>query len=222
MLAEPATRLPGSPEYFYEVKWEGVRALISLDEGELRIHDKAGADITAQFPELLIPDKALRATSALFDAAIVCLDADGKPVLENVEKRLQQKTDKAISDKETKHPAHCYVFDCLYLDGRAIINEPLVRRREWLQDAIRKDTPYRVSEVFEDGPLFFQAAKEMGVATIIAKIRSSAYLPAKRTDAWLNITPRKRRRTRASRSGSSCPTPPAGRWTRSRACWARK
>jgi ATP-dependent DNA ligase len=45
----------------------------------------------------------------------------------------------------------CYVFDCLYLDGRAIVNEPLTRRREWLEDAIKKDSAYRVSEVVEEG-----------------------------------------------------------------------
>jgi ATP-dependent DNA ligase len=84
----------------------------------------------------------------------------------------------------------CYVFDCLYLDGRAITNEPLTRRREWLQDAIRKDSPYRVSEVIEDGAAFFHAVKEMGLEGIMAKQRHSTYLPGKRSESWLKIKTR--------------------------------
>ena len=188
MLARPATRLPATPEYIYEVKWDGIRVLLALDEGELRIQDKSGADITASFPELLIPDKAFRATTALFDGAIVCLDADGKPDGENVTKRLRPD-----AGENATHPACCYVFDCLYLDGRPIVNEPLTRRREWLQDAIKKETPYRVSEIFEDGALFMQAAKEMGLSAIMAKRRDSSYLVGKQTDAWLTIPIRKAR-----------------------------
>jgi ATP-dependent DNA ligase len=183
MLAEPTRRLPDSPEYVYEVKWDGIRVLISLDEGEMRMQDEGGGDITSQFPELVVPEKAFRASSALFDGVIVCLDADGKPDVERLKERLKT--------KDTKHQACCYLFDCLYLDGRPIVNEPLARRREWLQDAIKKETPYRVSEAFEDGALFFQAAKDMGVAAILAKRRDSAYLPGKRTDAWLKIATRK-------------------------------
>src|SRR5213592_1430961 len=157
MLARPALKPPDSQGYLYEVKWDGIRAMISLDEGEVRIHGRHRLDITKQFPELLIPEQALRATSGLFDGEIVCLEADGKPNFRNVIHRMQQKTEAAIERARAKHPAVCYVFDCLYLDGRAIVNEPLTRRREWLQDAIRKGSTYRVSEVVVDGAAFFDA-----------------------------------------------------------------
>jgi ATP-dependent DNA ligase len=84
----------------------------------------------------------------------------------------------------------CYVFDCLYLDGRPIVNEPLTRRREWLEDAIKKDSAYRVSGVVEDGPAFFEAVKQMGLEGIMAKQRISTYQPGKRSDAWLKIKAR--------------------------------
>src|ERR1041384_5224512 len=103
---------------------------------------------------------------------------------------MQQKTDGAIERARAKHPAVCYVFDCLYLDGRPIVNEPLMRRREWLADALRKDTVYRVSGVVDDGPAFFQAVKEMGLEGIMAKQRQSIYQPGKRSDAWLKIKAR--------------------------------
>lgn len=190
MLARPAEKSPDSGGYVYEVKWDGIRATISLDEGEMKIRGRNGTDLTKQFPELLIPEQAFRATSALFDGEIVCLDAVGKPHFRNVIHRMQQKTEGAIERARVKYPAVCYLFDCLYLDGRPIVGEPLMRRREWLQDAIRKDTPYRVSEVVEDGAAFFEAVKEIGLEGMMAKQRNSTYLPGKRSDSWLKIKAR--------------------------------
>lgn len=190
MLAQLAQTPPESDEYLFEIKWDGIRAMISLDEGEVRIRSRKGIDISKQFPELLIPEQAFRATSALFDGEIVCLEADGKPNFQHVIHRMQQRTDGRIERARAKHPAVCYVFDCLYLDGRAIINEPLERRREWLEDAVRKDCPYRVSQIVDDGAAFLAAVKEMGLEGIVAKHRRSAYVPGKRSDSWLKIKTR--------------------------------
>src|SRR5205085_8697011 len=139
MLARPASKPPESPDYLYEVKWDGIRALISLDEGEIRIRGRNGLDVTKQFPELIIPEQAFRATSGLFDGEIVCLESDGRPNFQKVIHRMQQTSEGAIERAKAQHPVVCYLFDCLYLDGRPIVNEPLTRRREWLADAIKKD-----------------------------------------------------------------------------------
>jgi bifunctional non-homologous end joining protein LigD len=187
MLARPADKPPSSKDYIYEVKWDGIRAMISLDEGEVRIRGRNGLDFTKQFPELLIPEQAFRATSALFDGEIVCLEADGRPNFAAVIHRMQQKSEGAIERARSKHPVVCYVFDCLFLDGRPIVNEPLMRRREWLQDAIRKDSTYRVSEAVDEGASFLEAVKQMGLEGVMAKQRNSPYGPGKRSDSWLKI-----------------------------------
>jgi DNA ligase D-like protein (predicted ligase)/DNA ligase D-like protein (predicted polymerase)/DNA ligase D-like protein (predicted 3'-phosphoesterase) len=191
MLARAADKPPASEDYVYEVKWDGIRAMISLDEGEIRIHGRNRMDLTKQFPELLIPEQAFRAASGLFDGEIVCLEADGKPNFRDVIHRMQQKTEGGIERAKVNHPAVCYVFDCLYLDGRPIANEPLTRRREWLQDVIKKGSAYRVSEAVEDGAAFFDAVKQMGLEGIMGKQRRSAYLPGKRSESWLKIKIRK-------------------------------
>lgn len=190
MLAASADRPPASDDYLYEIKWDGLRALIALDEGVVRIHGRNRMDMTKQFPELLIPDEAFRATSALFDGEIVCLDAEGRPVFQDVIHRMHQKSDAAIARARASHPAVCFLFDCLYLDGRAIVNEPLVRRREWLQDAIKRQATYRLSDGVDDGPAFFAAVRGAGLEGIVAKQRSSTYRPGKRSDAWLKIKTR--------------------------------
>jgi DNA ligase D-like protein (predicted ligase) len=190
MLAQSVDKPPDSEDYLYEVKWDGIRALVALDEGEVRIHSRNQLDITAKFPELLMPDQAFRATSALFDAEIVCLDDEGKPLFKNVIHRLQQNSKGAIERGRARYPAICYIFDCLYLDGRPVVNEPLVRRRTWMEDAIRRDTPYRVSEAVAEGAGLFKAAVKMGLEGIMAKKRNSTYRPGTRSAEWLKIKKR--------------------------------
>jgi len=191
MLARSAEQPPAGDDYLFEVKWDGLRALVALDEGAVRIHGRKRMDMSAQFPELLQAEPAFRATAALFDGEIVCLDADGKPDFQAVIHRMQQKTPGAIERAQAKYPAVCYVFDCLYLDGRPIVNEPLARRREWLQDAVKDNPQYRVSEAVEDGPAFFEAVRQLGLEGIVAKQRQSPYLPGRRSDAWLKIKSRR-------------------------------
>ena len=190
MLSQSTTKPPSSGDYLYEVKWDGIRAMVALDEGEVRVRSRSQQDISKMFPELIIPDQAFRATSALFDVEIVCLDADGKPVFIDVIHRLQQTTEGGVARVRAKHPAVCYVFDCLFLDGRSVISEPLTRRRTWMADAIRSDTPYRVSAAVGEGDQLFEAAKKMGLEGIMAKEPNSLYSPGKRSGQWFKIKTR--------------------------------
>jgi DNA ligase D-like protein (predicted ligase) len=190
MLAHSRSEPPDSSDYLYEVKWDGIRAMIALDEGQLTIRSRSQRDITRLFPELLIPDEAFRAASALFDAEIVCLDRDGKPVFEHCVQRLHPTTEAGIERARARHPSVCYVFDCLYLDGRPIVSDPLARRREWLADAIRENGVYRVSEAVEEGLQLYEAARKLGLEGIVAKERESPYLHGRRTSHWLKIKSR--------------------------------
>lgn len=187
MLSESATKPPVGDEYIYEVKWDGIRAMISLEDGQLKIRSRNQNDITRQFPELLVADKAFRASCGLFDAEIVCLDKSGKPEFKKVINRLMTSGEGNIEKLSKSNPAYCYIFDCLFLDGRSLINETLQKRKEWLKDALKKDTPYRTSEYVTDGQSLFEAAKEHNLEGIMAKDKTSRYLPGKRSDAWLKI-----------------------------------
>lgn len=190
MLARATDAPPRSEEYAYEVKWDGLRALIAVEDGALRIYGRNGTEMTRQFPELQVPEEAFRATAALFDGEIVCLDASGKPNFQDTVHRLQQKTDAAIDRAHARRPAVCYLFDCLYLDGRPIVAEPLSRRREWLEDAVKRHPAFRLSELVDDGPALLEAVRQLGLEGIVAKQRQSQYLPGKRSDAWLKIKTR--------------------------------
>jgi DNA ligase D-like protein (predicted ligase) len=143
--------------------------------------------MTKQFPELQVADKAFRATNGLFDAEIVCLNRQGKPEFRKVINRLQTSGETNIQKLAKTSPVFCYIFDCLYLDGRSLINDPLMKRKDWLKDAVKKDTPYRVSEWLEDGESLLEAARTHELEGIMAKQNSSKYYPGQRNDSWLKI-----------------------------------
>lgn len=193
MLSGSADAPPKGDKYIYELKWDGIRAMIALEDGKIRIRTRNHNDVTNQFPELLDGEKSFRATNALFDAEIVCLDKEGKPVFKNVINRLMSTGESNIQKLSKSNCVHCYIFDCLYLDGRVLLHEPLMKRKEWLADVIRDDTPYRLSESIEDGGALFEAAREHHLEGIIAKERESKYLPGRRSDCWLKIKVRQSR-----------------------------
>lgn len=190
MLADLTPTVPTSGDWIYEVKWDGIRAMVALDEGVVRIHSRNQNDITVAFPELTVAEASFRATCGLFDCEIVCLDKDGRPLFKDVINRMRQNSEGAAARAKSKHPAVCYVFDCLYLDGRPLVNEPIERRREWMADAIKRDSSYRVSQTMEDGDALFAAAREAGLEGIMAKRSGSTYTPGRRNDAWLKIKTR--------------------------------
>lgn len=187
MLSETSNKPPLTDEYVYELKWDGIRALISLEDGQIKIRTRNQNDVTLQFPELQLGEKAFRATNGLFDAEIVCLDGEGKPIFKRVINRLMSTGETTVQKLSKTNPVYCYVFDCLYLDGRSLINEPLLRRKEWLTDAVRAETSYRVSDHVDDGLSLFEAAKVHGLEGIMAKKKDSKYMPGKRSDCWIKV-----------------------------------
>ncbi|MEP6735581.1 MAG: non-homologous end-joining DNA ligase [Chryseolinea sp.] len=187
MLSENDNKPPNGDDFIYEIKWDGIRALISLEDDKITIKSRNQNNITAQFPELQIATKAFRATNGLFDAEIVCLDPQGKPIFKKVINRLMTSGETAIQKLSKTSPVYCYVFDCLYLDGRSLVNETLMKRKEWLNDAIKPETPYRVSEHVEDGQSLFEAAKVHVLEGIMAKQKESKYLPGRRSDLWIKV-----------------------------------
>lgn len=183
-----AHRVTDTPkgDYVYEVKWDGIRALIGLEDNQIRIRTRNQNEVTEKFPELQSPGD-LRATCGLFDAEIVSLDDEGKPDFQKVINRLKTSSSRTIERLSKSEPVYAYVFDCLYLDGRPLVGEPLYRRYEWLQDVIKKGGRYRISEAVENGEGLFKAAQKHGLEGIMAKKKESVYQNGKRSDLWLKV-----------------------------------
>ena len=187
MLSQSAEKVPKGDDFVYEVKWDGIRAMIVLHEGEIKIWSRNQNDITDKFPELQDVEGHFRTGTAVFDAEIVVLDNKGRPDFKKVIRRIQQSTEGGIKRMASSNPAYCYLFDCLYLDGRAIVNEPLIRRKEWLKDSLKIGGNYRMSEEVTEGEELFAAAKEMNLEGIMAKDRTGKYYPGKRAASWVKV-----------------------------------
>ncbi|MCU0420955.1 MAG: non-homologous end-joining DNA ligase [Cyclobacteriaceae bacterium] len=186
MLAGADRKVPTGDAWRFEVKWDGIRVMLSLHEGQVRLRTRNNVDVTHAFPELTKAEH-FRATSGLFDGEIVCLDAAGKPVFSHVLKRTLAASGTATEKRASQFPVHCYLFDILHLDGRALIQEPLEKRRVWLKDAIKPHTPYRISEMLADGEALWKAAQAHALEGIMAKRLDSLYQPGKRTDSWIKV-----------------------------------
>ncbi|MBZ5523191.1 MAG: hypothetical protein LAP21_13220 [Acidobacteriia bacterium] len=78
VLGEPKS-MPIGTDWVYEVKWDGVRALIFVDKGQVRILSRKGTSIEKQYPELMKITESLEADSAILDGEIVCFDENGAP-----------------------------------------------------------------------------------------------------------------------------------------------
>lgn len=180
-----SVKKPPQGDYLHEVKWDGIRAIITLNEGELTIRSRNMNIITDQFPELNVPEEAFRVNNAVFDAEIVCLDEHGRADFKKVIRRLMSK--KNFDSLSRRNPAYCYLFDCLYMDGKQLTQEPLLRRRAWLKDSVRKESNYRISEIVEDGQALFEAAKQLGVEGIMSKEPLGKYYPDRRSDTWVKV-----------------------------------
>ncbi len=186
MLAGVRKTLPQSADYIYEIKWDGIRTIIHLEDDVVKIYSRSGRDITTQFPELQNADN-FEVESGIFDGEIVNLDEQGRPVFSNVISRMHTQGATGINRVMKKYPAVCYLFDCLSLDGRNITKEPLHRRQAWLDVIVKKGKAYKVSEAIKDGKGLLAATKAMELEGIMAKDKNAVYFLGQRSDAWLKI-----------------------------------
>ncbi|MDX1418362.1 MAG: non-homologous end-joining DNA ligase [Rubricoccaceae bacterium] len=188
MLAERRSAVPAGRDWRFEVKWDGLRGLVAIDEGAVRIWGRRGRDYTAMFPELQDVG-GLRTISAVLDCEIVCLDDAGHPVFGNVLRRLQRTGGSQSAEwARRRWPAHAYVFDVLYLDGRPVVKEPWHRRRAWLETVVGQgEGPYRLSEALSDGPALLAAVGEHGLEGVMGKRVDGAYHEGRRSDCWVKV-----------------------------------
>ncbi len=184
MLGRLARTPFDSPNYIFELKWDGMRGLAFVEGGELRLLSRNGRNIATQFPELGEIAKRLKSDAVVLDGEIVCLDQDNHPNFSRLQQRLQAK--QVIRPRI--NPAHFIAFDVLYVKGRSVMREPLMQRKNLLQQVLDPTELIQVCEfVEEEGTAFFQATCELGLEGIMAKEKSSLYVPGKRSPSWSKV-----------------------------------
>jgi bifunctional non-homologous end joining protein LigD len=184
-LAQLSEEVFANPEWLFEIKWDGERALAFIQDGEVEFRSRSGRHITPEYPELKSVVKQLNARKAIVDGEIVALDSEGRSDFTRIQPRFGV-SNPPVSLQQ-KNPVTYYLFDLLYCDGFDLRNSPLEKRKELLQELLRPSDKIRYSDhVAENGTELFEIAKERRLEGIIAKRRDSPYI-GKRTSSWLKF-----------------------------------
>ncbi len=188
MLATLAHELPASGEWSYEMKWDGVRALVLVHGGRITIRSRNDNDVTSGYPELRALGEQLGSTEVLLDGEIVALDENARPSFQRLQQRMHVRDATAVRHLQQQVPVVFIVFDVLWIDGILITDFPYRERRERL-DALKLRGPSWLVPPMTvgDGPVVLSSSQELGFEGVIAKRLDSKYLAGKRSPAWLKI-----------------------------------
>lgn len=189
MLAKTAKLPFDNDEWLYEVKYNGVRAVVSyLGENSIRIESRSGKDLTARFPEL--SSIRLNAKTAILDGE-VCVFENGKSVFDGISRRVHLQNSFKTSYMARVKPVTFIGFDLLSLNGEDLTQKTLITRKELLSLTLDQTEIARPSPWIEGcGTRLYAEAVERGLEGIMAK-KMSSYYRGVRSDSWLKIKPQK-------------------------------
>ena len=181
-----------SPEWLFEPKLDGIRALAFIEDGAVTLRSRRGLDVTAQYPALVKAIAAQPVTSAIFDGEIVALDERGAPSFERLQQRMNLGGEGDIARADAALPVLFFPFDLLYLDGFDLRRTPLAERIEVLARVLRPGPLLQPVQSFEaDGVAAYEAAVALGFEGVVAKRRDGAYLDGRRSRQWLKVKARR-------------------------------
>lgn len=177
MAAEPVDTLPEGADWLYEPKLDGYRAEVIKDGPHLEIRSRNDKALTRMYPSVAAAAQRLNAAQAIVDGEIVALDKEGRPSFQ------------ALQHRES-HPDHqivFYAFDLLHLNGHDLIDVPLESRRELLPDVIGRSGLLLLRELPGTLTQIIAAVQQYGLEGIVAKRKSSLYVPGERSADWLKL-----------------------------------
>lgn len=176
-----------SPDFLFEIKWDGYRALAYLDSGSTELRSRNQLDITGMFPELGRLHLSVERLPALLDGEVVVFSGD-MPSFQCLQSRGRLTNPLKVRQASLKMPALYLAFDILYTSGRPVLDEPLKYRKELLSGSVKGDNSLVAADFIQgSGIVFAGAARDRGLEGIMAKSLNSPYLPGKRSPYWKKI-----------------------------------
>ena len=192
MLATAGSHVPIGDDWCHEVKWDGVRALATVDPSTsagVRLTSRNGNDITGAWPELTTPPPR---RDLVVDGEIIALNERGLPDFRVLAERIHVRKATAVARLAERVPATFMVFDLLRDGGEDVIGRPLTERRERLASLDLAGTGWQVPSTYDDGAMLFDATRAQGLEGIVSKRLDSRYRPGERTQHWLKFAHRHR------------------------------
>jgi len=182
-----AGRLPADDEaWSYEVKWDGVRALVAVAGGRLTVTSRNGNDVTASYPELAGLGGQLGSRQVLLDGEIVAVNRQGRSDFGLLQTRMHVSTPSAALLRST--PVELLLFDVLHIEGASLQDRTYDERRGVLESLGLQGDHWSVPPAFHGGgQALLDATRAQGLEGIVAKRRDSRYLAGTRSDCWLKV-----------------------------------
>ncbi|MCY1153730.1 MAG: putative ligase-like protein [Nitrososphaera sp.] len=193
MLAGHTDKPFDNKDWVFEVKWDGVRAILLRNKakGITEIESRNGKNITHRYPEITkaIDSVVKNNGSIVLDGEIVVLNKEGIPDFQMHQKRMNVESQRDIDFLSNDIPATYFVFDILYIDGRNVEDLQLSDRRKILNSLIAEGSKrIRISEYIEqEGKALFKSVIERRLEGIVAKHKHSKYHEGIRSSAWRKI-----------------------------------
>jgi len=191
MLATPAPApglLPSGPEWAFEVKWDGVRALADVASGSLRLWSRNEREITGAYPEL---SGLATLGDVVLDGEIVLMSA-GVPSFAALAERMHVREPRRAQALAERAPVTYLVFDVLRLAGTSTQALTYDERREILAGLVLPER-VQVSPVYDDGAGLWGVTAKHGLEGVVAKRRSSQYREGRRSPDWIKAAHRSSR-----------------------------
>ncbi len=198
MLAE---RLPSPKEILermggtaaFEYKYDGVRVQAHIDQGKITLYSRRLEDLTGQFPDVVKAVlESFKGKSAIVEGECVPVDVNTGEFLPFQEVSHRRGRKHGLEEAIEDYPVRMCLFDCLYLEGEDISQQPLLKRRAALQSAIQLTESVKLSEmrVLSDESSvekFFQEALKDGCEGLMAKsiAPESVYRAGSRGFLWI-------------------------------------
>ncbi len=160
------------PDYLFELKHDGFRALVYLQNGECKIISRNQRNLA--FESLKKTLAKLPVRDAILDGEIVCLDARGVSQFSQLLYRRGQPV--------------FYCFDLLWRDGEDLRPLPLVERKRRLNQLVRKSHCPQIlyaQHLEYAGKWLFSEICEQDLEGIVCKRRDGVYRDD--GDDWLKV-----------------------------------
>jgi bifunctional non-homologous end joining protein LigD len=182
--------LPGSDSgWAYEFLWDGIRSLVYIDGGRVRLRGESTTDLTALFPELRPLGEFLGSRPAILDGAVVAFDDNGVPSRSRLEERLIGLRGSKLARAVRQVPVTFLAFDLLYLEGHLLTDRTYDERRRQLDSLRLAHSSFVCPPSVRDGQgnEIFRIARDRGLLGVVAKRRDSRYEQTGRNSEWVKI-----------------------------------
>lgn len=173
--------------HLIEPKWDGVRVIVTVHGGGVRLASRNGRDVTSHYPELTGLADALAGRSAVLDGEVVTFDQRGLPSFQRLQRRMHVR--EPPPDLLHRVPVEAMLFDVLWLDGELLADHPQRERRSRLEDLGLDGPAWHTTPLLPPAPVdeLLRACDEVGMEGYIVKRGDAAYLPGRRSSAWVKL-----------------------------------